>query len=303
MSKFRIGMAVLLLQGLCGLAVAETADPVTGPADDLAVGQVERNAAMSGEDVFRLCGNKYPGTDQMSQFTVLLRSKDGQVKKSEYFRVWKDFAGKDGIADKMLMFTTYPPSANGAAFMRVAYTKEQDYKVDQWIYLPVLKKIRRVSIRDQGDSFLNSNLTYADVSQRALEDDRHKYLGIKTVQGSNFHVVESTPKEDKSQYSKRVFWFTKTDSWDDCANIRIDYYDKKNKLLKEQFIKWQRVDEAWVWQRVLVRNVQDKTASVFQLSGVRIDTGIREDVFTERTLIKGLKQIKNESSAGKKAEE
>lgn len=243
---------------------------------------------LTGAEIFKLCGYKYPGEDQRSKFTVLLRDKQGNIKKSEYLRYWKDFKGAGGVADKMLLFTIFPPDAKGAAFMRVAYTAEKGRKVDQWIYLPVLRKIRRVSIRDPGDNFLNSNLTYADVSQRALEEDEHKFLGVKKIQGLRFYLVESRPKERKPLYSKRVFWFHKGEQgWDDCVNTRIDYYDKKGELLKEQFIKWQKVGKAWVWDRVLVRNKRNLSASVFQISGVQINTGLPASIFTARTLRRG----------------
>ncbi len=242
---------------------------------------------LTGKEIFERCGYKYPGEDQRSKFTVMLRDRQGNVKKSEYLRFWKDFKGKEGVSDKMLLFTIYPPDARGAAFMRVAYTRELNKAVDQWIYLPVLKKIRRVSIRDPGDNFLNSNLTYADVSKRALEDDDHKYLGIKNVKGLDFYMVESTPRESRPLYSKRIFWFLKTPDWEDCVNTRIDYYDTKGALLKEQFIKWQKIDNAWIWDRVLVRSRQDLTASVFQISEVEINTDLSDDVFSARTLRKG----------------
>ena len=242
---------------------------------------------LTGKEIFERCGYKYPGEDQRSKFTVMLRDRQGNVKKSEYLRFWKDFKGKEGVSDKMLLFTIYPPDARGAAFMRVAYTRELNKVVDQWIYLPVLKKIRRVSIRDPGDNFLNSNLTYADVSKRALEDDDHKYLGTKNVKGLDFYMVESTPRESRPLYSKRIFWFLKTPDWEDCVNTRIDYYDTKGALLKEQFIKWQKIDNAWIWDRVLVRSRQDLTASVFQISEVEINTDLSDDVFSARTLRKG----------------
>lgn len=242
---------------------------------------------LSGTEIFKRCGYKYPGEDQRSKFTVLLRDKQGNVKKSEYLRFWKDFKGVGGVADKMLLFTIFPPDAKGSAFMRVAYTEEKGRKVDQWIYLPVLRKIRRVSIRDPGDNFLNSNLTYADVSRRALEDDEHKFIGTREIKGLKFYLVESIPKEKRPLYSKRVFWFLKTDSWENCVNTRIDYYDPKGELLKEQFIKWQKVGNAWVWDRVLVRNKRDLTASVFQVSEVMINTALPDSVFTARTLRRG----------------
>ncbi|HHH36908.1 MAG TPA: outer membrane lipoprotein-sorting protein [Gammaproteobacteria bacterium] len=257
-----------------------------GPAF-LVPAQAAPEQALDGTEIFKRCGYKYPGEDQRSKFTVLLRDRQGKVKKSQYLRFWKDFKGRDGIADKMLLFTIYPPDAKGAAFMRVAYTAEKDYKVDQWIYLPVLRKIRRVSIRDPGDNFLNSNLTYADVGRRALEDDVHKFLGVKEIKGLSFYVVESIPKEKRPLYSKRVFWFLKTPDWDDCVNTRIDYYDLKGELLKEQFIKWQKVGKAWIWDRVLVRNRRNLSASVFQISDVQINTGLPDNIFTARTLRRG----------------
>jgi len=272
-------LGAVLIQAVAAAAV------LSSPA----VTAAETEPALTGATLLQRCASKYPGEDQRSRFTVLLRDAKGNVKKSEYLRVWKDFKGKDGVADKMILFTIYPPAAKGASFMRVGYVPAVKKNVDQWIYLPVLKKIRRVSIRNPSDSFLNSNLTYADVGQRALEMDTHKYMGIRDIKGNKYYVVESIPKEANPQYGKRVFWFDKgkNEDWSQCVNVRIDYYDQGGDLLKEQFIKWQQVGTAWVWDRVLVRNVRTKTASVFQVAGVAINTGLEDDLFSERTLVKG----------------
>jgi len=252
-----------------------------------AVGADEKTTPLSGADIFKQCAFKYPGEDQRSKFTVLLRDREGNVKRSEYLRFWKDFKGRDGVADKMLLFTVFPPDAAGSGFMRVAYDPKLKKNVDQWIYLPLLRKIRRVSIRDPGDSFLNSNLTYADVSARALEEDDHKFIGIKKVKDLEFYVIESTPKEPKPLYGKRVYWFLKGSKPEECVNTRIDYFDPGGELLKEQFIKWQKIGKAWVWDRVLVRSRRTLTASVFQVSEVSVNTGISDDIFSARTLYKG----------------
>lgn len=280
----RVRQALRSCAGAVLLGLTAASLPFTASAQD--------EQELTGKKIFELCGYKYPGDDQQGKFTVILQDKDGKVIKSEYIRFWKDYKGKDGIADKMLLFTTYPPEAKGAAFMRVAYT-ERDKPVDQWIYLPALKKIRRVSIRDPGDSFLNSNLTYADVSRRALEDDEHKYLGTQQVEGLSFYIVESTPKETTPLYGKRVFWFLKTKNWDECVNTRIDYYDSNGDLLKDQFIKWQRVGNAWIWDRVLVRSRRTLSASIFQLSEIRINAGVNDELFTARSLERGAQALDN----------
>lgn len=246
---------------------------------------------MDGLELVRQCGQKYPGEDQRGTFTVTLRDRDGRIKRSEYLRFWKDYKGADGVSDKMLLFTTFPPDARGSAFMRVAYAPGLDRPVDQWIYLPLLKKIRRVTIRDPGDSFLNSNLTYADVSQRPLEADEHRYVGETTIDEVTFHVVESTPKEKRPLYGKRVFWFLKTDNWDDCVTSRIDYYDGSGELIKDQFIKWQKINGAWIWERVLVRSRLTESASVFELSDMHVNTGLEDELFSARSLERGPEMI------------
>ena len=257
---------------------------------------VSEPAPPGATEIMQRCGSKNPGDDQRSRFVVLHRDEKGKVRKSEYLRIWKDFKGRDDVSDKMILFQIYPPQAKGATFMRVAYMPEKNRNVDQWIYLPVLKKIRRVTIRDPGDSFLNSNLTYADVGFRALTQDEHHLLGTREIGGTVYYLVESVPKEEKPLYGKRVFWFNKTDDWNQCANVRIDYYDTKGDLLKEQFIKWQQVKDAWIWQRVLVRNVQTGTESRFFLSGVSVNTGLPDDVFSERTLVIGPKAVPKSTS-------
>ncbi len=242
---------------------------------------------LTGVEVYQRCAEQYAGEDQQGLFTVSLRDREGRIRRSEYMRFWKDYGGEDGVADKMLLFTVYPPDARGAAFMRIAYTPSTSRPVDQWIYLPLLKKIRRVTIRDPGDSFLNSNLTYADVSPRRIDEDDHRYLGVSTVEDIDFHVVESVPRESNPLYGKRVFWFVKTDNWDECVTARIDYYDTAGELIKDQFIKWQRVGDAWVWERVLVRSRRSESASIFQLSDVRVNVGLEDELFSARSLQRG----------------
>lgn len=245
-------------------------------------------AGLTGLQIMQQCAAKYAGDDQRSRFGVIIRDGNGNIKSNyEYLRIWKDFKGHEGVADKMILFTIFPPEAEGASFMRVEYLPELGRVVDQWIYLPVLKKIRRVTVRNPGDSFLNSNLTYADVSHRALEQDEHHFKGVKEVKGLSFYVVESIPKEANPQYGKRVFWFSKGDNWEQCNTVRIDYHDQQGQPIKDQFIKWQQVDGAWVWQHVLVRSFVNHTMSEFTVSQVSVNTGLENELFSERTLIKG----------------
>lgn len=242
----------------------------------------------TGREIFEHCNFKYPGDDQRSLLTIILRDKDGNEKKSVYRRIWKDYKGADGVADKMVLFTEYPPDAEGAAFMRWAYTTTSDRNADQWIYLPVLKKIRRVSIRDPADSFLGSDLTYADISSRDIDADIHRLIRILHRGDEQLYAVESLPVDKANGiYGKTVSWFVKGNGWDDCVKRQVDFYDKKGQPLKQQTIKWQQIKNAWVWSEVIVKNFQTNHSSLFQVTDVRINLGLQDELFSERSLSVG----------------
>lgn len=245
---------------------------------------------LGGADIVSRCDNKYPGDDQKSQLTIKLADRGGNERQNVYLRLWKDYKGKDGIAEKMVLFTLYPPDAEGAAFMRWAYVPDEQKKADQWIYLPGLRKIRRVSVRDLADSFLGSDLTYGDITLREVDDDEHRLVRIdRDKKGHEYFVVESRPKEPESIYSKKVNWYRAAKDWDQCVKVRVDYYDRKGAFLKRQILQWQKVGPAWVWDKVFVRNVQTFHTSFFEVSKVEPNIGLEESWFTERRLRLGIK--------------
>ena len=241
----------------------------------------------SGEDIVKHCAYKYAGDDQRTKLSIILRDKEGNERKNIYLRLWKAYNGKDQIEDKMVLFTQYPPDAQGAAFMRWSFVPAAGKNADQWIYLSELRKTRRVSIRDPGDSFLGSDLTYADISPRAVDQDKHKFLKIEKKGDAEYYVVESVPKEKKPLYSKKITWFKKTKDWSGCVTSGIIYYDPKGELLKKQSITWQKIGDAWLWKKVEVENVQTKHSSVFEVSEPEVNVGLGDELFTERSLKRG----------------
>jgi len=257
-----------------------------------AVGAEEKEASflMTGKELMSQCGYKLAGKDQTSEFTVTLVDAGGNRKKNVYLRLWKDYAGEKQLLDKMMLFTTFPPDSKGGAFMRTSFVPEAGKSADQWIYLPVLRKIRRVTIRDPGDRFLNSDLTYEDVSFRPIDADEHFYVGTEEVDGKALYKVESTPQLSGSMYSKRLFWIEKGEApdWSECIVGRVTYFDNKGVLLKEQFLDWQKVGGAWMWKKVVVKNIQEKHESIFEMRDVVVDSGLSDRQFSKRAMKAGV---------------
>ena len=242
---------------------------------------------ISVREIVNHCDYKNPGDDQTSILTITLIDKDNNERKNVYRRLWKNYYGESNVLDKMVLFTEFPPDAKGTAFMRWGYLASANKMADQWLYLPHLRKVRRVSVRDPGDSFLGSDLTYGDIEDRSVDDDSYVLLERREKAGGEIFMVEITPKESDSLYSKKISWFAKRSSWEDCVRVKTDYYDRQGNLLKKQRLTWQKVEDAWVWDRVIVENIQTKHKSIFAVTDVKVGVGLDGRTFTERALKKG----------------
>lgn len=98
-----------------------------------------------------------------------------------------------------------------------------DGSTDQWLYLPALDRVRRISSDRKGGRFVGSDLYFEDLQERKPTKDRHRLLGKQTENGILCEVLESLPlDEDDSVYRKRI-------SWVDPATAivqRVDYFEK-----------------------------------------------------------------------------
>ncbi len=239
------------------------------------------------KEIVRHCEYKNPGNDQASVLSISLIDKDENERKNVYRRLWKNYYGEGSILDKMVLFTEFPPDAKGTAFMRWGYQASAKKMADQWLYLPHLRKVRRVSVRDPGDSFLGSDLTYGDIEDRSVDDDSYVLLERRGKAAGEIFMVEITPKESNSLYSKKISWYAKNDTWESCVRVKTDYYDRQGNLLKKQRLTWQKVEDAWVWDQVIVENIQTKHKSIFAVTDVKVGVGLDGRAFTERALKKG----------------
>ncbi len=245
------------------------------------------HAAASAEEIVGQCGNKIPGQDLETKLTIVLTNKAGDTKRQEFVRRWKDNGGKDDIMSKTLLVTTYPPDSKGVAFLRWTYNPGVNKHDAQWLYLPKTKTLRKIPIQDLNNNFLNSDLTYGDMAPRAVSEDQHTLHD----EDDDFYIIESKPKEKDSIYSKKLVWYKKGKNGDECVKSRVEYYDLSGALLKTQTIQWENIDGAWIWREMQVKNVQNGHRTRFTIDDVQLNTGLKDSLFTTRTLKRGLAEL------------
>ena len=224
----------------------------------------------------------YQIQDQKNTVTLTLIEKDGSKKKIVADRYWKNYRGQEGFDSKTLLITEFPPDSRGISFLIWDYA-QQNKLDDLWLYLPALRMVRRISVRDQNDAFLGSDLTFGDMGQRRIDEDEHRLIKEERYQGVPTYVIESAPKEKESLYSKKISWISKENS----TVLKIDYYDRNDKLLKRQIIEWQTLDKFSVWKKTEVTNVQNGHRTLFEVSDLKVNAGLRDDDFNERALKAG----------------
>ena len=237
------------------------------------------NAQLTGRQIVEKAYNLPTGDDQTSVLTMTLTNKSGQTRVRKIQQYSKDL----GDTEKSIMFFLSPADVKNTSFMNWSY--DSDKADDQWIYLPALKKVKRISSDSKSDYFMGSDFTYDDLGDRQPSEDTHKLLREEKFKGEDCYVVESIPKEEDYMYSKTITWVIK-DKW---IGLKKEFYDEDGELLKTLSIKkYDEIKGYWLILQSEMHNVQKDHKTIMSLKNVELDTGIPDNKFTERMMKRGL---------------
>ncbi|MCX7661317.1 MAG: outer membrane lipoprotein-sorting protein, partial [Candidatus Omnitrophica bacterium] len=196
--------------------------------------------------------NKYSlfAKDYMQTGEVYYVEPTGAQRKRIWQRKRIVKAGKDGISYKDAIVMIYPAEVKGLAVLTWTYEDPQRDQ-DVWLWIPSLRKARKISASEDDDAFMGSDFTTEEVSTRRFEDETYQLIGEKTFEGYKFELtgelkspnracwlVECTPKKPHWYYYKRIVWIDKEFG----SGIFEEYYDKNGKLFKTLFREWKWVE-------------------------------------------------------------
>lgn len=235
---------------------------------------------LSGREIITNVYNREDGNDMTGDLTMTLVNKFGDQRVRKIKQYIRDF----GDVEKKIMFFLEPADVRNTSFMNWSYT-EAGKDDDQWIYLPALKKVKRISSDSKGDYFMGSDFTYDDLGDRQPDEDTHKLLRTEKVGNEECYVVESVPKEADYMYSRTVTWVIK-DKW---IGLKKEFYDEDGELLKILTIKnYEKINNYWTILNTEMKNVQSDHKTLMQLANVKYDSNISDQQFTERMMKRGL---------------
>jgi len=186
------------------------------------------------------------------------------------------FAGFEGRdrQEKTRVTFTYPPDMKGSSLLTHEHGQEDD---DQWLFLPEIKRVKRIASANQSGSFMGSEFAYEDLVVRQLDKYTFNYLGDETVDGKDCYVIERIPRNKNSGYSKVVRWRMK----DNLQELKSSYYDRKGDLLKERLMEGHHlVDGFWRVRQITVTNVQTNKKSMLAFDNVKLKLNLPEREFS-----------------------
>jgi hypothetical protein len=244
-------------------------------------------AAPSGREIMERVDARDTGDNAVQDLEMVLIDKRG----SERVRSLRSFRRDVGEDTQSILFFLSPADVRETGFLTYDYDGI-DRDDDQWLYLPALKKTKRIASGDKSGSFMGSDFSYADMTDRELEFYDYELLQEDEVDGHPVWIVQAIPNEEKeieeTGYTRSIFFVRK----DNDVVIRAKSWVKKGERNKYMEVKQlDRIDGIWVPTEIHMTTKKGSATlhkTVLKASHVRFNQSIGADEFTVRRLEKGL---------------
>lgn len=242
--------------------------------------------AQTAEEIAKKSHDLSDGKTCYFTAALTLTDKAGKTRSREIV----SYKMEDGTTDKNVIVFRSPKDVAGVSYLSFDYPDKSDgspVDSDSWLYLPAMKKVRRVSGSNKDDDFQGTDFTYDDLGKRSLGKDTVKLLGDETVNGAPCWIVEYTAKDPKAKITRRILWIGK----ENAVTYKGEYYDRKNALLKELVCEDITLDNGyWTTRKLTMTNVQSKHKTLYEIKEIVYDGDVDPKIFTvsslERELVK-----------------
>ena len=176
--------------------------------------------------------------------------------------------------DRTLVQFDLPRDIAGTALLSFSRFAEND---DQWLFLPALRRVKRISSNNKSGPFVGSEFAYEDILSQEHQRYRHRWLRDEPCGETACFVVERRPKDGNSGYTRQVVWIDRQH----YRPMRIDYYDRKDALLKSLLYKDYRQykDRYWRAHEMVMQNRQTGKSTILRVSKYEFGVGLAESYF------------------------
>jgi outer membrane lipoprotein-sorting protein len=237
--------------------------------------------AQDGRTIVELYEKEMEALDQEALLTMKLISKNGAIRERSL--IWSCRTDKNG-RDASYIYFSSPSDIKGSAFLTVENQTGQD---DQWLFLPALKRSRRISSDEKGKSFMGTDFTYEDIGSEKSSENKYKLLRTDGKANDVIYVVEAmyvnAQKSKETGYTKRLLYINKSNN----MMVKAEFYGLDGTLKKvlecSDFIYYGEAKK-WRPKTLCMKNLEKGSQTVLKFENYKINKGIDPERFTLRYL-------------------
>lgn len=214
--------------------------------------------------------------DASATMSMILLNAAGEQSRR---KMLSQFLEVPDDGDKTLITFQYPRDIKGTGLLTFEHIETED---DQWLYLPALKRVKRIASKNKSGSFVGSEFSYEDISSREPEKYTYQYLREDAHDGIPVWVVERYPKDPSSGYTKIISWVDQTN----YQIVKQEYFDRKGAPLKIEYDKGntQYLGKFWRAHEITMENLQTKKKTILTFEEWAFQQGLKASLFSKRSL-------------------
>lgn len=248
---------------------------------------------MSAKEVMEKVENRDTGATVMRESTMILIDRKGRRR----VRQTKMYSKETDEGTKAITFFLTPADVRNTAFLSHDWDDESK-EDDSWLYLPALRKVKRIASADKSGAFMGSDFTYSDIEGVELENYDFTFVDGKeneTVDGHPVWVIESRPKNANAEQVIKQTGYLKSQAWirkDNFMLVRGKFWVKKGKKIKYLTIfEIEKIQDIWTANRlqmVTTKRGKKEHSTVLQTNSVQYNESLDDDMFTTHRMERGL---------------
>lgn len=246
--------------------------------------------APSGEQIMRAVDERPEGRDAQWDMELTLVDRAGQRRVRTARLLRKRFSVGGARQDRQLTVFLSPANVRQVALLSFD-NKGAAADDDLWLYLPALKKLRRIPAAERGDSFVGTDLTYEDVKGGfAYQDYTYETAAPRAWEdGGQRYEVDVVVARPRTPQLAASLGYARTEIWvrrDIHARVRQEYYDSRGHLDRVSEARgYHNVDGVWTFARLTVDNRETGHRTELVIHEARYDRDLPDSLFHERTLL------------------
>ena len=234
---------------------------------------------LTGRQIMEKALSKSSWKDMQGDVELILTNAKGQqrIRKIRMFSRKRTANESD-----MLMRFIAPPDVKGTAFLVIEHEKGED---ERYLYLPALRRVKRIASSGKGGNFMSSDFTYYDIGRPKLNDWIYRRLDDDVIDGYECYQIECLPASKQiakdTGYGKIIRWIRK----DVLTTVRSLYYDRAGRKWKELIVpKVEKIAGVWFQTDMIMKDLQTGHQSEMQFLNIKVNQGIPASFFSKRFL-------------------